>query len=85
MERLLRIGWPGAQRTSQTAAARQLVEHHESRRALAKHSPMFGHDASSHTVQAMFGQGSLIALKVSLRDTRTRIHAGLASGALLPL
>ena len=45
---------------------------------LPKHSPMFGHEASSHTVCRPCSRSvCLTALKVSLCDTRTRIQLGL--------
>ena len=49
---------------------------------LLKHSPMFGHDASSHTVCRRWSRRIfLISLKRGLDDARTRIHSGLGSRA----
>src|SRR6185436_4766262 len=51
---------------------------------LPKHSAMFGHDASSHTVCSCCRRStSLISWKRELGlAARTRIHAGLGSGAV---
>ena len=47
-----------------------------------KHSPMFGHEASSHTVCSFASRRiCLISVKRSPPPARTRIHSGLRSGS----
>ncbi len=49
---------------------------------LPKHSPMFGHEASSHTVCRRCSRRiSLISKKRGDEGARTRIHSGLRSGS----
>jgi len=57
-----------------------IAENHESRCALAEHSPMFGQDASSHTVCIRFSAQHAFHFVVAGTATGfTRIHSGLRS------